>query len=84
MLSAIHEAAEEGNHEGLAELIPHLKGCELDALGGDGDTALHLASLYGHPDCVRILLDAGARGDAKDGNGGVPLHDAAGVHRPSH
>ena len=45
--------------------------------GEDSDTAIHLAALYGHADCVRLLLEAGARADVADADGAVPLHDAA-------
>ncbi|GJY11899.1 ankyrin repeat-containing protein [Tanacetum coccineum] len=40
----------------------------------DGDTALHLTCLYGHLSC--LLLEIGASVEAKDEDGGVPLHDA--------
>lgn len=45
--------------------------------GADSDTAIHLAALYGHASCVRVLLDAGARADVADADGALPLHDAA-------
>ena len=45
--------------------------------GSEGDTALHLAALYGHEACVRVLLAHGARVDAADEEGALPLHDAA-------
>lgn len=45
--------------------------------GEDSDTAIHLAALYGHADCVRVLLEAGARADVADADGALPLHDAA-------
>ncbi len=47
--------------------------------GADSDTAIHLAALYGHIECVRLLLDNGARADVADADGALPLHDAAGV-----
>ncbi len=45
--------------------------------GEDSDTAIHLAALYGHAECVRVLLEAGARADVADADGALPLHDAA-------
>jgi hypothetical protein len=46
--------------------------------GPDGDTALHLAALYGRAGCARRLLAAGAdAGAANPEDGTLPLHDAA-------
>lgn len=45
--------------------------------GADSDTAIHLAALYGHAECVRLLLQRGARADVADADGALPLHDAA-------
>ena len=46
--------------------------------GPDGDTALHLACLYGHLGCARALLDAGADADIiNEEDGSTALHDAA-------
>ncbi|CAN1196845.1 BRCA1-associated RING domain protein 1 [Linum perenne] len=42
----------------------------------DGDTALHLACLYGYSSCVRVLLERGANIEVKDEDGAIPLHDA--------
>jgi ankyrin repeat protein len=46
-----------------------------DVLGGD--TALHLAALWGHTAAVRLLLRRGADVAALDGLGNTPLHHAA-------
>jgi hypothetical protein len=53
--------------------------CLLWLQGADSDTAIHLAALYGHADCVRVLLERGARADVADADGALPLHDAAGA-----
>jgi Ankyrin repeats (many copies) len=47
--------------------------------GGHGvvsETALHLAAQNGNVDAVRVLLDRGARGDARDAAGRTPLQRA--------
>jgi hypothetical protein len=50
----------------------------LSAPGADGDTALHLAALYGRARVARRLLDAGADAAAVNPEDGtLPLHDAA-------
>lgn len=40
--------------------------------GADSDTPLHLAALYGHAECVRLLLERGARADVADSDGALP------------
>lgn len=46
-----------------------------------GDTALHVAALYGSPTAVKALLDAGARVDVRSRGGATPLHYAAAFGR---
>jgi ankyrin repeat protein len=69
-------AAELGDDSELRQLLPQLA-VPLDTPGPDSDTALHVASLYGHLECVRLLLSAGARADVPDEDQALPLHDAA-------
>lgn len=38
-----------------------------------GETPLHKAAAFGTAETVRILLDVGARREAKDANGDTPL-----------
>lgn len=45
----------------------------------DGHTPLALAALYGNAASVRLLLQLGARPDARDAAGNSPLHLAAGM-----
>jgi ankyrin repeat protein len=42
-----------------------------------GGTLLHDAALKGHIAVVRVLLEHGAKLDARNATGGTPLHDAA-------
>lgn len=62
------------HHPPIIACLPHLP---LPWQGEDSDTAIHLAALYGHAECVRVLLEAGARADVADADGALPLHDAA-------
>lgn len=44
----------------------------------DGDTALHAAAEYGHPEIIRTLVQQGkANVDRRDSDGKTPLHFAA-------
>ena len=51
-------------------------GEDLNAKNADGETALHLAALYGKSDFAKTLVDAGADVFALDENAGTPAHDA--------
>lgn len=79
VLSRVFEAAESGDVDELSELTGRLAELDvsIDTRGADSDTPLHLAALYGHAECVRLLLERGARADVADSDGALPLHDAA-------
>ncbi|CAI7788578.1 unnamed protein product [Closterium sp. NIES-53] len=72
---ALMRAAEEGDSDALRDAIQGVS-VALDSPGEDGNTALHLACLYGHTACVELLLAAGAAIEARDEDGAIPLHDA--------
>jgi hypothetical protein len=55
----LHEAAAVGEGERVRKLVAAWPQ-EIDEFGRDGFTPLQLACFFGHPACVRILLDAGA------------------------
>ena len=65
-------------------LLAH--GADVNALDGDGATALHLAAAGGHLDVVRALIaDSSADVDLVDGDGATALHlAAAGGHLDVH
>ena len=44
---------------------------------GERETALHLACLYGHETCAKLLLEAGSDVNARDEDGSSPLHNAS-------
>ena len=73
-------AARAGDVRALASLLqadPEL----VRERSREGSTALHLSAQY--PDCVRILLAAGADPNARDrGDNALPLHFAAGAGSP--
>jgi len=73
----VFEAAAFGDAERLRTILTSEPGTEV-AYAGDGFTALHFAAFFGHPEAVRILLEAGAAVDAF-GRGwmtGTALHSA--------
>ena len=77
-------AAEAGN---VAALVAALDagGLAIGDTGDDGDTALHIASLYGQTAVVEECLRRGANVSATDEDGSTPLHDAcAGGARRAH
>jgi len=48
-----------------------------------GETALHRAAAFGDEEAIQLLLDAGAKVDAKDMNGETPLAWASWYARPT-
>mmetsp|Transcript_19410 Transcript_19410/g.23211 ORF Transcript_19410/g.23211 Transcript_19410/m.23211 type:complete len:251 (-) Transcript_19410:80-832(-) len=78
-LGELLEACEEGHDQQLPTILNQLleTGVSVNTLGGEGDTALHLACLYGHQKCVEILLANGASPKITDKEGSTPLHDAS-------
>jgi hypothetical protein len=57
-------------------------GCFMRDCRTRGETPLHRAAAFGTPGSIRLLLDAGARVDARDMNGDSPLGWASWHLRP--
>ncbi|KAE9619647.1 hypothetical protein Lal_00038167 [Lupinus albus] len=74
-LHDLSAAAQHGDVVSLRRALDNLTG-SIDEPVEDGDTALHLTCLYGHLECVQLLLERGANLEAKDDDGAIPLHDA--------
>lgn len=76
-------AAKKADEEALRRLIEAEDGRDVDAVDGDGRTALLFVSGLGSEGCVKALADAGADLDHRDNSGGLTaLHMAAGYVRP--
>jgi len=72
--SPLHMAASTGASDVVNFLLTKLSPGTMDT---KGCLPLHYAALSGHPDCVRLLMDAGASCLAQDTLGRLPLHYAA-------
>ncbi len=74
----VFEAACAGNLPQLARALAS-DAAAARVFAGDGFTALHLASFFGHEGAVAMLLQAGAPPNAQAGNATLvrPLHSAA-------
>ena len=77
-IGQVLSSAEEGD---LVKFTAHLDqlqafGLDVNAEGEDGDTALHIGSLYGHLAIVKECLKRGANVMSCDEDGSTPLHDA--------
>ena len=56
-VQALHDAIEEGDDDQARQMLAHVDAeAWVKAHGVDGDTALHLAALYGRGQLVPILL----------------------------
>lgn len=51
-------------------------GTDINAINPDGKTPLHVAARQGQTAVVKMLLNNGARPEAKDRSGNSPLHEA--------
>ena len=58
-------------HADITELLIE-NGAAVNALGGDGGTALHAAAFLGRADAAKVLLDNGADATIRDNNGSSP------------
>ncbi len=68
----IHAAA-IGDHESIARFAE--EGVDLDRPNADGNSALHTAVFFGHAECVKALLDAGADTNVLDKDGRRPVEN---------
>ncbi|KAM7422340.1 hypothetical protein PAMA_010414 [Pampus argenteus] len=76
--TALHAAAAEGQMDCLLLLVNGEQSADIiDSPDTQGQTALMLAALGRHTDCVHILLEKGAKPDAGDKKGFTALHRAA-------
>uniref|UniRef100_A0A7S0YHL7 Uncharacterized protein n=1 Tax=Polytomella parva TaxID=51329 RepID=A0A7S0YHL7_9CHLO len=75
---ALYDAAEQGDLEGIKNVFQEYPSINISTAGPDGDTALHLACLYGHNDVVEALIEKGADVNAINAeDGSTTVHDAA-------
>jgi hypothetical protein len=66
-------AALAGRHFELARVL-HRNGSSVEPRGGDGDTPLHSAAVFGDLEMAQVLLDCGVGVNSKDRFGYTPLN----------
>jgi ankyrin repeat protein len=69
------EACQRGIVEDAQNLIT--QGADINAKNNVGDTPLHIASMYRHPEVVELLLSRGAEVNEKNVRGFTPLRFAS-------
>jgi ankyrin repeat protein len=75
LMTALHEAAEEGRHKEIRELCA--EGANVDAMDELNYTPAWLAAVKGHAGCLRVLQELGADLNICCWNGMSPLCAAA-------
>jgi ankyrin repeat protein len=75
-MTPLHVAVTMGRHEQVAVLVSLGADCEAVTIPA-GLSALHLAALQGHTQCVATLLRGNATADQQDAAGQTALHLAA-------
>lgn len=70
------QLAESGDVNGFIGHLDSVPMLSVHARNNEGETALHLASLYGHLAIVHLCLDRGAEVNALDEDSSSPLHNA--------
>jgi ankyrin repeat protein len=74
--SELMQAAVRGDDARVRDMVSH--NANVNYSDHDGDTALHAAAEYGHPEVIRSLVRQGkAQVDVRDDDGHTPLHFAA-------
>ena len=69
---SLHDCASNGDLKGLCHFLD--AGENINGLNYRGWTPLHCASWAGHLNCVRVLLERGAKKNIKDDFGWTPFH----------
>jgi ankyrin repeat protein len=73
----MHAAIEDGDVELSQALLEQLPTALINTIGPEGDTLLHIACLYSHEACVKLLLEHSASIDVRDDDNSSVLHDSA-------
>jgi hypothetical protein len=76
--SAIHIAVQNGHSEIADWLVKELK-CDVDAQNGSGNSALHMGAEYDYYLICKMLLEAGASKELKNGEGAEAIQGLSGT-----
>jgi len=76
--SAIHIAVQNGHSEIADWLVKEIK-CDVDAQNGSGNTALHMGAEYDYYLICKMLLEAGANKELKNGEGATAITGLSGT-----
>jgi ankyrin repeat protein len=72
-----YAAIEDGDVDTSRDLLQQLPPNLIDTIGPEGDTLLHLACLYSHEECVKLLLEYNASVHVRDEDNSCVLHDSS-------
>ena len=65
-MAALFGASEEGNLQGIKDLVNMAQNIDLFATNKHGETALHMAASGGHTEIIKYLLSKGCDVSVKD------------------
>lgn len=86
-ITLLHYVCEKGKTEVLKELLQQkcdleIRGCGKDKYCASSSTPLHIAACFGQDECLKLLIEAGADVNCKNGVQDTPLQ-VAGAHNRS-
>ena len=75
ILPSLHQTCKRGNEAAVREEL-RMRTTDIESTASDGNTPLHVASIFGWIRIVKLLIEQGADVNAKNKRGKTPLHEA--------